>query len=431
MGSPAQTEPLQRRQSYALIVVAVTFLALLAAAGVRSAPSVLIVPWEHAFGWERSTISFAAGLGIFLYGLMGPFAAALMQSFGIRRTLSAALALMSLSALLSLLMHEPWQLIATWGVLSGIGSGCVAIVLAATIVNRWFVTHRGLVMGLLSASTATGNLVFLPVLAALADAGGWQPVVIAVAIATGALVPLVLALLPERPADIGTVPFGAVEGAHLEPPRASQNPLHLALSTLVMAARERNFWLLFATFFICGFTTNGLIGTHLIAMCGDYAIPAVNAAGLMAMMGLFDLVGTTASGWLTDRFDSRWLLFCYYGLRGLSLVYLPYSDFTFYGLSMFAVFYGLDWIATVPPTLRLTTQTFGDRAAPIVFGWIAAGHQLGAAVAAFSAGVLRDWLGTYFQALMIAGAAGLLAAVLSLWIGRDAGDGAPQPVPAA
>lgn len=421
----------QRRQRYALIVLVVSFLCLLAAAGVRSTPSVLMVPWEHAFGWDRSTISLAAGIGIFLYGLIGPFAAALMQSIGVRRTLSGALALMSLSAGLSLLMSEPWQLIATWGVLSGLGSGCVALVLAATIVNRWFLNHRGLAMGVLSASTATGNLVFLPVLAALVESGGWQFVVIAVAIVTAALVPVVLMLLPERPADIGALPYGAVEDAHIAEPAAPANPMRLALSTLVMAAHHRNFWLLFATFFICGFTTNGLIGTHLISMCADYAIPAVSAASLMAAMGLFDLAGTTASGWLTDRFDSRWLLFFYYALRGLSLLYLPFSDFTFYGLSLFAIFYGLDWIATVPPTLRLTSESFGDRAAPIVFGWIAAGHQLGAATAAFSAGVLRTELGSYFEALMMAGTAGLLAAVLSLWIGRNTKLEELRPIPAA
>jgi predicted MFS family arabinose efflux permease len=423
--------PQQRSQRYALVVVGITFISLLAAAGVRSAPGVLIIPWEKAFGWDRSTVSLAAGIGIFLYGLMGPFAAALMQTIGVRRTMAGALTLMSLSAVLSLFMHEPWQLIATWGVLSGLGSGCVALVLAATIVNRWFVTHRGLAMGVLSASTATGNLVFLPILAALSESGGWQAVVIAVAVATAALVPLVLLLLPERPSAIGAVPYGTVEGAQVPEPQAPANPVRLALSTLAMAAQNRNFWLLFATFFICGFTTNGLIGTHLISMCGDYAIPAVSAASLMAAMGLFDLAGTTASGWLTDRFDSRWLLFFYYALRGLSLIYLPFSDFTFYGLSLFAVFYGLDWIATVPPTLRLTTQSFGDRAAPIVFGWIAAGHQVGAATAAFSAGVLRETFGTYFEALMIAGAAGLVAAVLSLWIGRNTEAGELRAVPAA
>jgi MFS family permease len=409
--------PAASSQRYAFVVAGVTFVALLTAAGVRSAPGVLIVPWETAFGWDRSTVSAAAAVGILLYGLMGPFAAALMQSFGVRRTLAIALSLLSLSACLSLFMTEPWQLVATWGVLSGLGSGCVAFVLAATIVNRWFVTNRGLVMGVLTASTATGNLVFLPALAKISE-HGWRPVVIAVALATAALIPLVLLLVPERPADIGAQPYGATADAPSAPDSVRANPLGLALSTLAVAARSRDFWLLFATFFICGFTTNGLIGTHLISMCADYGIPAVNAAGLMAMMGVFDLIGTTASGWLTDRYDARVLLFIYYALRGLSLIYLPFSDFTFYGLSLFAVFYGLDWIATVPPTLRLANAAFGDKAAPIVFGWIATGHQLGAASAAFFAGALRTSFGNYVEALIVAGAAAILAALLALFIAR-------------
>ena len=357
--------PAASSQRYAFVVAGVTFVALLTVAGVRSAPSVLIVPWEGAFGWDRSTVSAAAAVGILLYGLMGPFAAALMQSFGVRRTLTIALSLLSLSAGLSLFMTEPWQLVATWGVLSGLGSGCVAFVLAATIVNRWFTSNRGLVMGILSASTATGNLVFLPALAKISE-HGWRPVVIAVALATAALIPIVLLLVPERPADIGTEPYGALPGAPPAPEATRANPLRTAFATLAGAARVRDFWLLLATFFICGFTTHGLIGTHLIPMCSDYGIAAVDAAGLLAMMGVFDLLGTTASGWLTDRCDARVLLFIYYGLRGLSLLYLPYTDFSFYGLSLFAVFYGLDWIATVPPTLRLTNAAFGDRAAPIV-----------------------------------------------------------------
>jgi len=315
-------------------------------------------------------------------------------------------------------------------VLSGLGSGCVAFVLAATIVNRWFKTNRGLLMGILSASTATGNLVFLPVLAKISE-HGWRPVVIAIAVATAALIPVVLLLMPERPSDVGVLPYGArgEEPAMSDGQRV--NPLHMALSTLAMAARVRDFWMLFATFFICGFTTNGLIGTHLISMCADYGIPAVSAAGLMAMMGVFDLVGTTASGWLTDRYDSRNLLFAYYALRGLSLIYLPFSDFTFYGLSLFAVFYGLDWIATVPPTLRLANLAFGEKAAPIVFGWIAVGHQLGAATAAFLAGALRTSFGNYVEALVIAGAAAMLAAALSLLIARPPGGARLDPIPQA
>lgn len=417
-------------QRYAFVVAAVAFLILLATAGVRSAPGLMLVPWEKAFGWDRGTISFAAALGIFLYGLIGPFAAALMQSFGVRRTLALALALMSLSAFLSLFMTESWQLILTWGVLSGIGTGCVAMVLAATIVSRWFVKDRGLMMGILTASIATGTLIFLPLMAQLLEYGSWKSPVTAIGFVTLALIPLVLLLMPERPSDIGTEPYGAEPGTPPPAQAAHTNPVWTALSTLAMAARNKDFWLLFATFFICGFTTNGLIGTHMISLCVDNGLLATSATGLMAMMGVFDLVGTTLSGWLTDRYDSRKLLFIYYALRGLSLMYLPYSDFTLYSLTLFAAFYGLDWIATVPPTLRLAQQSFGDAAAPIVFGWIACGHQLGAATAAFVAGVMRAELGTYLEAFLIAGSTGLVAAGLSLMIGRRKSDAEGVPVAA-
>ncbi|WP_370156234.1 MFS transporter [Ferrovibrio sp.] len=408
-------------QTYAFVVVGVIFLALLAAAGLRATPGVLILPLEKAFGWDRDTISLAAAIGIFLYGLMGPFAAALFQSFGIRRTMVWALALMAFATFLSGFMSEAWHLIATWGVMSGVGSGCVALVLGATVVNRWFVSHRGLIMGILTASTATGTLVFLPGLAALTEAYGWQPVVWVIAACMAALIPLVLWLLPERPADIGMVPYGA-DPAAVQTQAAPQNPLVLAFGALGRAGRKADFWLLFATFWICGFTTNGLVGTHLISFCGDMGIAAVQAAGLLALMGIFDLVGTTGSGWLTDRYDPRKLLFMYYGLRGLSLIYLPYTDFSLASLSVFAIFYGLDWIATVPPTVKLSVEAFGERDGPIVFGWIAAGHQLGAASAAFFAGVMRTQQGDYLQAFIIAGITGVIAAILALMIrGRKGG----------
>jgi len=406
-------------QRYAFVVVAVIFVALLAAAGLRSAPSVMMVPLEESFGWGRDIISLAAAIGIFLYGLAGPFAAALMERVGLRRTLLAALALMSGSTFLSLFMTAPWQLVATWGVLSGVGSGAVATVLGAMIVNRWFKTNRGLVMGLMSASSATGMLIFLPVLAALAQSGGWRPVVIAVAVAIALLIPLVWLLVPERPASIGLVRYGAEPGdTPPVSPAAQGNFIAHTLGTLRRAAGTRVFWYLFATFFVCGFTTNGLVGTHLIAFCGDYGIAQVQAASLLALMGVFDLIGTTLSGWLTDRFDPRKLLFVYYGLRGLSLIYLPYSGFSLWSLTVFAVFYGLDWIATVPPTMRLANEAFGDRKAPVVFGWIVAGHQLGAASAAFFAGAMRTAQGDYLGAFVIAGCTGLVAAVLALMIGR-------------
>jgi predicted MFS family arabinose efflux permease len=403
-------------QKYAFVVVGVIFLALLAASGLRSTPGVLILPLEEAFGWGRSTTALSAGIGIFLYGMVGPFAAALMASFGLRRTVLGALALMAASTALSSFMTQPWHLFLSWGVFSGIGSGAVAIVLGATITNRWFTTHRGLVMGLLTASTATGSLLFLPILALLAQNGGWRPVVLTVSAVIMAVIPLVWWLVPERPGSIGLVPYGAAPGT--PPPPPPQGMLASAFGSLARAARTRAFWYLFATFWVCGFTTNGLVGTHLIALCGDMGIPEVRAAGLLALMGIFDLVGTTLSGWLTDRYDPRKLLFFYYGLRGLSLIYLPYSDFSLYSLSIFAVFYGLDWIATVPPTLRLATDAFGERDAPVVFGWIAAGHQIGAASAAFLGGVLRDTQGDYLSMFVLAGMTGLVAAFISLAIRR-------------
>ena len=401
---------------YALAVVVIIFVALLAAAGLRSTPGVLMVPWGEAFGWSRQVISFAAATGIFLFGLTGPFAPAAMQRFGIRATVIAALVMMSLSTAASLFMSEPWQLILTWGVVSGIGSGCVTNVLSATIVNRWFVTNRGLVMGLFAASTSTGTLIFLPVLSAISLDHGWKPVVFCVALAMALLVPLVFFLLPESPIDIGAVPFGA-DADHPIEVRERSNPLKAAFSALAEGSRSRVFWLLSITFFVCGFTTNGLVGTHMIALCHDHGMDAVAAGGLLAIMGLFDLVGTTASGWLTDRIDPRKLLFAYYGLRGLSLIYLPFANFTFFGLSLFAVFYGLDWIATVPPTLALANRAFGIKKAPILFGWISASHQMGAASAAFFAGASRTATGSYLDSFVIAGFVAVVAAFLALTIG--------------
>jgi predicted MFS family arabinose efflux permease len=403
---------------YALAVTAIIFVALLAAAGLRSTPGVLMVPWGEAFGWSRQTISFAAATGIFLFGLTGPFAAAAMQRFGIRATVITALAMMSLSSAASLFMSQSWQLILTWGVISGIGSGCITNVLSATIVNRWFVTNRGLVMGLFAASTSTGTLIFLPVLSAISLDHGWKPVVICVAAAMALLIPLVFFLLPESPADVGSVPFGA-DPDHPVEIRERGNPLKAAFSALGEGIRSRTFWLLSATFFVCGFTTNGLVGTHMIALCHDHGMDAVAAGSLLAIMGLFDLVGTTASGWLTDRVDPRKLLFAYYGLRGLSLIYLPFADFTFFGLSLFAVFYGLDWIATVPPTLAIANRAFGTKKAPILFGWISASHQVGAASAAFFAGASRTSTGSYLDSFVVAGFVAVIAAFLALTIGTN------------
>ena len=420
---------LPARVHYAWVVAAVIFLTLLAAVGIRATPSVLIVPLEDAFGWGRATISLAISINIVLYGLMGPFAAALMQRFGIRRTIIAALALLALSSAGSAFMTEPWQLVLSWGIAVGLGSGVVALVLGATVVNRWFERDRGLVMGVITASTATGQLVFLPLLAGVAESEGWRPMVWIVALAAAIMVPMVALFVPERPSDLGLRPYGAPPSAPAPPPiQAGANPVSVALAVLGRGTKSLGFWLLFASFFVCGASTNGLIGTHLIAYCFDHGIPEVQSASLLAAMGIFDLIGTTASGWLSDRYDSRWLLFWYYGLRGLALLYLPYSGFSLYGLSLFAVFYGLDWIATVPPTVRLAGDLFGKEEAPIIFGWLLAGHQLGAGLTALEAGALRTILGSYVVPVLISGALCVVTALLVLRIGRGrAGRGRLQP----
>jgi MFS family permease len=422
------TRWLPRRVHYAWVVAAVIFVTLLAAVGVRATPSVLIVPLEQAFGWSSGTISFAISINIILYGLMGPFAAALMQQLGIRRTVLLALALLSSSVAASTFMTEPWQLVLSWGLAVGLGSGVVALVLGAMIVNRWFAKHQGLVMGVITASTATGQLVFLPMLAAVAQNHGWRPVVWIAALGAAAMIPLVALLVPESPAAIGLTPYGAAEDGEIAAP-VRANPLAVAFATLGRAAKSTGFWLLFASFFVCGASTNGLIGTHLISYCFDHGIPEVQGAGLLAAMGVFDLIGTTASGWLSDRFDSRWLLFWYYGLRGLSLLYLPYSGFSLYGLSLFAVFYGLDWVATVPPTVRLANELFGRKDAPIIFGWLLAGHQLGAGATAFEAGLLRTVLGSYLVPVLISGGLCVMTALVVLRIRRGQA-GELEPVPA-
>ncbi|MEN3749689.1 MFS transporter [Sphingomonas sp. HF-S3] len=407
-------------RTYAMLAVAVTFVALLVSAGLRSAPGVMMIPLELHFGWDRATISASAAVGIFLYGMVGPFAAALMMSFGIKRTMLAGLALMASATFASLWMTEPWHYVLSWGVISGIGSGAVASVLGAAVVNRWFATRQGLVMGMLTASTATGALVFLPFLAWLSRTGAWAPVALSVSVATAVLIPIVWLLMPERPQDVGVRRFGEDDATPPPAPLKQAATIGLAFTALFRAARTPIFWLLFGTFFVCGLTTNGLVGTHLIAFCGDHGIAPVAAAGLLSMMGFFDLIGTTASGWLTDRYDPRRLLFVYYAFRGLSLIALPFLDFGPASLAIFAIFYGLDWIATVPPTVKLANEAFGPNEAPIVFGWIMAGHQIGAAAAAFGAGAIREAAGSYAPAFVIAGIFALFAAgaIVGNWVRR-------------
>jgi predicted MFS family arabinose efflux permease len=420
MLSASLSRRLERRGiHYAWVIVAVTFMTGLASSAALGLPGALLLPLAQEFGWSVDAISSALAVRFALFGLMGPFAAILMERFGLRNVVVTALGLIATGSLLATRMTAFWHLVALWGVMLGVASGMTALVLSAVVSNRWFENRRGLVVGMLTASAATGQLAFLPVGAWLVQQYGWRMAVWPVFVACALVAVAAYLLMRDRPADVGQVPYGLPQDAAAVAPAA---PVRLTFGTpfavLREAAAHRAFWLLAGTFFICGLSTNGLIQTHFISLCGDAGLAAVPAASVLAMMGVFDLAGTILSGWLSDRYDNRKLLFWYYSLRGLSLLWLPYSEFTLYGLSLFAMFYGLDWIATVPPTVRLTAATFGREKAGMVFGWIFASHQLGAAVAAFGAGKVRTLLFTYNPALFAAGAACLVAALLALAVRR-------------
>jgi sugar phosphate permease len=410
---------LQHKFHYGWVIVGVTFLTLLVGAGVRSAPGVLLVPLETEFHWSRGTISFAIAVSLILYGLIGPFAAALMERFGVRRIMMSALALLAAGVALTTLMTQSWQLVLLWGVVVGIGAGVIANVLGAVVAARWFTARRGLVIGVLTGSAAAGQLIFLPTFAAITSHYGWRTMAFTVTAVALAVIPVVWLLMRERPEEIGLAPYGESGGPKPAPAGPHGNPFWLAFRTLAEASRTRAFWLLAGSFFCCGASTNGLIGTHLIPACLDNGIPEVTSAGLLAAMGMFNMVGTAGSGWLSDRVDNRVLLAVYYSLRGLSLLYLPFSFVSFYGLGLFAVFYGLDWIATVPPTVRLIGSSFGREKSGIIYGWVFTAHQLGSAAAAFFAGVLRADLGSYLQAFILSGLLCFGAALMVMFIGVD------------
>jgi MFS family permease len=413
----------------AWLVAAVAFVALIGAAGFRATPGALITPLQDEYGWSRGTISLAVSVNLLLYGLTAPFAAALMNRFGIRRVVSCALALVALGSGLTVFMTASWQLVLLWGVLVGLGTGSMALAFVATITGRWFVKHRGLVTGVLTAGGATGQLVFLPVVAWLAAHHGWRSAALVVAGGALAVVPLVLIFLREHPSDVGLPLYGATEV--VTPTMPAGGAARNAIDSLRFAARTRAFWLLAGGFAICGASTNGLIGTHFIPAAHDHGMPTTTAAGLLALVGLFDIVGTIFSGWLTDRVDSRILLGVYYALRGGSLLVVSqlFAASPHPSMLVFIIFYGLDWVATVPPTVALCREYFGDRG-PVVFGWVFASHQVGAAIAATGAGLTRDHLGTYSPAWYAAGGLCLIASVLSLRLRKGGSPVSPRVVAA-
>jgi sugar phosphate permease len=402
----------ERGIHYGWVVVAVTFVVALTTAGAMGIPGALLRPLQREYGWSEADISSALALRILLFGLVAPFAAALIERYGLRRVILSAIAMIICGLVATMFMTKLWHLIVLWGVVVGLGTGMTALVMAAIVSTRWFAERRGLVVGILSASSATGQLVFLPLAADIEAHWGWRaalfPTLAGLVIAALAVV----LLMADRPADLGLPPFGAKT---ITPPSPPATAFSTPFRVLREVAPNPAFWVLAGTFFICGLSTNGLIQTHFIAFCGDFGIASVTAASMLAIMGVFDFVGTIGSGWLSDRVDNRALLFMYYGLRGLSLLYLPGSSFSFASLSLFAVFYGLDWIATVPPTVRLTAQIFGGQRAGVAFGWIFASHMVGASVAALGGGVARSVLGAYSPAFYVAGAACVVAA-LSVWL---------------
>jgi MFS family permease len=403
------------RIHYAWVALFIAFTLTLGAIGVRSGPSVMIVPLEQAFGWSAGTISAAISINILLLGVTGPFITGLMETLGLKRTIMLCLFVLLAGTGLSAFMTTPWELFLTWGLLVGIGASAGAVGMSTAVANRWFVTHRGLAMGLLTAANAAGQLIFLPLLGRLSQDYGWRSVSIAVTLTVIALIPMA-ALLPESPAAIGLGPLGA----DVEPPAPPRtgNPFALAIEGLISGLRSLDFWLLALSYAICGFSTNGLIGTHLIAFCVDHGYTQFAGAGILASLGIFSLIGATISGWLTDRYNPRFLLFWIFGLRGLSLMVLPYTSFDMVSLTVFAVFYGLDWIAVMPPIFALVNEVFGKRTAPVIMSWIFATHQIGGALAAVGAGFVRTWTGSYLLAFLASGLACLLASMLVMRIAR-------------
>ncbi|MFI8941270.1 MFS transporter [Streptomyces syringium] len=401
----------------AWFVAAVSFVTIIGAAGFASLPGLLIEPLHTEFGWSRGTIGFAVSVNLALYGLTAPFAAALMDRFGMRKVVACALTTIAAGAGLTVFMTTSWQLVLCWGVLVGLGSGSMALAFAATVAQRWFVARRGLVTGILTAAGASGQLVFLPLLSWIVERHSWRPAATIVAAVALAVVPFVLLLMRDHPADAGLAPYGST--TYVPKPIPVAGAARRAVTALLKAARTGPFWLLAGTFAICGASTNGLVKTHFVPAAHDHGMPTTAAAGLLAVIGVFDVIGTIASGWFTDRFEARRLLAVYYGLRGISLMFLPMllAPSVHPPMIFFIVFYGLDWVATVPPTIALCREHYGDDSA-IVFGWVLASHQVGAALIAFLGGVARDVFGSYDLVWYASGALCAVAALMALIIRR-------------
>ena len=406
-------------------MAAVIFLVLISSAAFRSSFGVMLVPFEEEFGWSRAATSLAVSVNLVFYGVTAPFATALMERFGIRTIVAGAMGLIALGTGLTVFMTASWQLVVLWGLVVGLGTGSTALVLGALIANRWFATHRGLVLGILGTAFATGQLIFLPAISRTIESSGWRSASLGIAFLAALTIPLVLLVVRDRPADVGLRPYGA--SGDPTPAELASNTTgnawqaaRTALTVLRGAARTRTFWLLAGTFFICGWTTNGIISTHFVPATHDHGMGATTAAGLLAIVGVFDIIGTIGSGWLTDRFNPRILLCVYYGFRGVALLALPVilGPDVEPPLVIVMILFGLDWVATVPPTVTLCRQAYGIDKGAVVFGWVFAAHMVGAAAAAAVSGAMRASAGDYVSAWWLAGGLALAAAVAVLMIPR-------------
>jgi len=416
-----------RRFHYAWVVVAVTLVTLMAAQAVRAAPGVIIVPLEQEFGWDRAAISLAVGLSLLAFGLGGPLGGWLLERFGPRRLLVSGILLIGLGLFALINISELWQLYLVWGIVIGLGTGAAGQVASAAIAQRWFRTHRGLIVGLFGGATSAGQLVFVPAMAALTVTMGWRAAIVLLLGAAALVIAPLAILMRDRPSDVGQRAVG--EGETLT---AAEKADDARRTPLRQAVRRREFWLLAMSFFVCGYTSNGLIGTHLIPHAVEHGFTEVAAAGALALLGALNIVGTLASGWLTDRYDNRKLLAGYYGFRAMSLFALPLI-YDMRGLLLFAVIYGLDWIATVPPTVNLTATIFGRASVGTLYGWIWFSHMVGAALAAYAGGFFRVLLGDYHLMFVSAGILGFIAVTLVSRIpesGREAPPAALETAPA-
>lgn len=409
------------RIHYSWVILFIAFFSIITAGIIRSSSGVFIVPFENEFGWDRSTISFAFAISLLLYGISGPFMAALIEVIGLKKMMILAMATLLVGILLTFFMVKPWQLVLTWGIIIGLGSGLFLTVLSPYIANQWFEKKRGLALGILTASTATGQLILLPLLAIIVETYSWKWAMGLILILSLIMLAIILLFMKNSPQEAGLLPYGQEVASTVKKVEKKGNPVKIAFQTLLEAVKVKEFWLLAGSFFICGLSTSGLIGTHFISYCIGFGFTAVTAASMLSLMGVFDLIGTTLSGWLSDRFDNRWLLFWYYGLRGASLLFLPFalSDGSYILLIIFSVFYGLDWIATVPPTVNISRQIFGIEKSVVVYGWVFAAHQLGSAVAAGGAGIVYKIFNSYSWAFALAGMFCLLACLFVIVIKKE------------